>query len=87
MIDLPEGALEVVRLAVFLNKDIEVLDLGVRSYNCLRRFGIRTIADLCEAYFEGKLPKIRNLGQKSVYEIEFMLSKYLTDCGIGREGT
>lgn len=47
---------------------IENLDLSMRSYNCLRRAGIRTIGDLLNfTYYD--LIKIRNLGRKSMKEI------------------
>ena len=47
---------------------IENLDLTMRSYNCLKRAGIRTIGDLLNfSYYD--LIKIRNLGRKSMKEI------------------
>lgn len=47
---------------------IEELDLGVRSYNCLRRAGIYTIRELQKMNRED-LMKVRNLNQKSLEEI------------------
>ena len=49
---------------------IEVLDLGVRSYNCLKRAGIHTIGELCTRIqsTEG-LKTIRNCGKTSAAEI------------------
>ena len=47
---------------------IENLDLTMRSYNCLKRAGIRTIGELLNfSYYD--LIKIRNLGRKSMKEI------------------
>ncbi len=47
---------------------IENLNLTMRSYNCLKRAGIRTIGDLLNfSYYD--LIKIRNLGRKSMKEI------------------
>ena len=47
---------------------IENLDLSMRTYNCLKRAGIRTIGDLLNfSYYD--LIKIRNLGRKSMKEI------------------
>lgn len=47
---------------------IENLDLTMRTYNCLKRAGIRTIGDLLNfSYYD--LIKIRNLGRKSMKEI------------------
>lgn len=48
---------------------IDELDLTVRSWNCLRRAGIKTVGDVCEAAKDGRLVKMRNLGRKSLDEI------------------
>ena len=47
---------------------IEELDLGVRSYNCLKRAGIQTIGDLV-AKSEAELAAIPNFGRKSIDEV------------------
>jgi DNA-directed RNA polymerase subunit alpha len=52
---------------------IEELELGVRSYNCLKREGIQTIGDLL-AKTEAELLNVPNLGQKSVDEVQEKLS-------------
>ena len=57
------------------NDDINVLDLSVRSYNCLWRSGIHTINDLLGVTVE-ELSKVRNLGYKSYNEIVSVLEKY-----------
>ena len=54
---------------------IDVLDLTVRSYNCLRRAGINTVGDLL-LLSEDKLRTVRNLGNKSVKEILMKLEPY-----------
>jgi DNA-directed RNA polymerase subunit alpha len=46
---------------------IEELDLTVRSYNCLKREGINTVAELINLS-EDQLMNIRNFGSKSVDE-------------------
>jgi len=46
------------------NFPIEELELGVRSYNCLKRVGIETIGDLVMKT-EGELAAIPNFGKKS----------------------
>ena len=51
-----------------LAQTIDELDLSVRSYNCLKRAGIRTIEELLERNKED-LMKLRNLGRKSLREI------------------
>ena len=52
---------------------IEELDLSVRSYNCLKRAGINTIFELTQKTAEDML-KVRNLGKKSLEEVENKLS-------------
>lgn len=54
---------------------IDVLELSVRSYNCLRRAGINTMGDLL-LLSEDKLRTIRNLGNKSLREILMKLEPY-----------
>jgi DNA-directed RNA polymerase subunit alpha len=57
---------------------IEELELGVRSYNCLKRAGIQTVGDLISKS-EGELNAIPNFGKKSIDEvIETLGSRGLT---------
>jgi DNA-directed RNA polymerase subunit alpha len=57
---------------------IEELELGVRSYNCLKRAGIQTIGDLL-AKSENELGAIPNFGKKSIDEvIETLVSRGLS---------
>jgi len=53
---------------------IEELDLTVRSFNCLKRQGINTIADLIN-YTESELIGVRNLGSRQVDEVLEKLSE------------
>lgn len=48
---------------------IEELDLSVRAYNCLKRAGINTIGELVQRNQEDMM-KVRNLGRKSLEEVE-----------------
>lgn len=52
-----------------LEMTIEELDLSVRSYNCLKRAGINTVQELTERTMEDMM-KVRNLGKKSLEEVE-----------------
>lgn len=52
-----------------LEMTIEELDLSVRSYNCLKRAGINTVQELTERSMEDMM-KVRNLGKKSLEEVE-----------------
>jgi DNA-directed RNA polymerase subunit alpha len=47
---------------------IEELELGVRSYNCLKRAGVQTVGDLVSKT-EGELNAIPNFGKKSIDEV------------------
>ena len=55
----PEGMDEIL---------IEELELGVRSYNCLKRAGIQTVGDLLQKS-ESELNAIPNFGRKSIEEV------------------
>jgi DNA-directed RNA polymerase subunit alpha len=48
---------------------IEELELGVRSYNCLKRAGIQTVGDLVQKS-ESELNAIPNFGRKSIEEVK-----------------
>ena len=55
----------------FMGADITEVNLGVRSYNCLKRAGCSTIRDIFNCMGEDGqgLKKIRNLGTRSENEI------------------
>ena len=63
------------RFPIYINEqlrttEMEVLELSVRSLNCLRRAGIVTIGDFVEfIHCEDDLKRIRSCGDKSVKEI------------------
>ena len=52
-----------------LEMTIEELDLSVRAFNCLKRAGINTVAELVQRNQEDMM-KVRNLGKKSLEEVE-----------------
>jgi len=53
---------------------IEELDLSVRSYNCLKRAGINTVQELIRKT-EEEMMKVRNLGKKSLEEVQNKLKE------------
>ena len=53
---------------------IEELDLSVRSYNCLKRAAISTVAELTQKT-EEEMMKVRNLGKKSLKEVKEKLAE------------
>ncbi|MCL1790158.1 MAG: DNA-directed RNA polymerase subunit alpha [Peptococcaceae bacterium] len=52
-----------------LEMTIEEMDLSVRSFNCLKRAGINTVEELTQKTEEDMI-KVRNLGRKSLEEVE-----------------
>jgi DNA-directed RNA polymerase subunit alpha len=52
-----------------LEMTIEELDLSVRAYNCLKRAGINSVAELVQKN-EDDMMKVRNLGRKSLEEVQ-----------------
>lgn len=60
-----------------LEMTIEELDLSVRSYNCLKRAGINTVQELAQRSMDDMM-KVRNLGKKSLEEVE----RKLKDLGL-----
>ncbi|PWL43521.1 DNA-directed RNA polymerase subunit alpha [Christensenella sp. MSJ-20] len=57
-----------------LEKSIDDLDLSVRSYNCLKRAGINTVEELTKMTEEDMM-KVRNLGRKSLEEVQQKLAE------------
>ncbi|MBQ7566496.1 MAG: DNA-directed RNA polymerase subunit alpha, partial [Oscillospiraceae bacterium] len=68
VVDKPESQVNKV-----LELTIEELDLSVRSFNCLKRANINTVADLI-ARTEEDMMKVRNMGRKSLEEVQNKLS-------------
>ena len=52
-----------------LSMTIDELDLSVRSFNCLKRANINTVADLINKTGE-EMMKVRNMGKKSLDEVQ-----------------
>ena len=52
----------------------KVLELSVRSYNCLKRAGINTVEELINKTPEDMM-KVRNLGRKSLEEVQAKISE------------
>jgi len=64
-----------------LTKSVDELELSVRSYNCLKNAGIKTIADLV-MMTEGEILKTKNFGRKSLNEIKDLLEKMGLNLGM-----
>ena len=57
-----------------LEMTIDELELSVRSYNCLKRAGINTVEELCSKTND-EMMKVRNLGRKSLEEVQEKLKE------------
>ena len=57
-----------------LEMTVEELDLSVRSFNCLKRAGINLVGELIQKNVEDMM-KVRNLGKKSLEEVEGKLAE------------
>ncbi len=68
-----EGEFEPVAASGMDDVLIEELELGVRSYNCLKREGIQTVGDLVSKT-EAELLNIPNFGKKSIDEVKEKLA-------------
>ena len=66
---------EEARIRDLLNTPVEELELTVRSSNCLKNAGIRTIGDLARKT-EDEIAKTRNFGKKSLSEIKEKLREW-----------
>ncbi len=71
----PELEAEIPQAHGMENFPIEELELGVRSYNCLKRVGIETIGDLVSKT-EDELAAIPNFGKKSIEEVRETLAAH-----------
>jgi DNA-directed RNA polymerase subunit alpha len=71
--DTLEGDFEPVTAVGMDDVLIEELELGVRSYNCLKREGIQTVGDLVSKT-EAELLNIPNFGKKSIDEVREKLA-------------
>jgi DNA-directed RNA polymerase subunit alpha len=58
-----------------LDKSIDELGLSVRSLNCLKRAGKKSLRDLANAE-EPELMKLKNFGLKSLEEVQQLLREY-----------
>ena len=62
----------------------KVLELSVRSYNCLKRAGINTVEELTNRTSEDMM-KVRNLGRKSLEEVLAKLKELGLELSQGEE--
>jgi DNA-directed RNA polymerase subunit alpha len=69
------------RIADYFSRSVDELELSVRSYNCLKNAGIRTIGELVQKS-EAEMLKTKNFGRKSLNEIKDILNAMNLDFGM-----
>ena len=65
---------QTLQLRKVLKTPLEDLDLSVRAFNCLKAAKINSLSELVQ-YEQEDLMKFRNFGQKSLAEIEQVLTE------------
>ena len=85
LIEKITGSAPVIKEKDILNESIDALlnDISVRSYNCIKRAGIKTIRELLQ-YSYSEIAAIRNCGIRSATEIVEVLKGYGLD--VRKEG-
>lgn len=69
------GKIESDTTKHFADITLEELEFSVRTYNCLHRYGVRTLEDFL-GMTDIELMKVRNLGKKSLEEVISKASEY-----------
>ena len=72
-LELASAPSDAARAGASAEMTIDELDLSVRAFNCLKRAGINTVSELIQKDQEDMM-KVRNLGKKSLEEVEQKLA-------------
>ncbi len=83
--DKPEGEGEGMDYPSFLDKNVEDLELSVRSANCLKNADIQYIGQLVQKT-DAEMLKTKNFGRKSLNEIKALLQQHELTLGMNHEG-
>ena len=81
----PEGEGEGAVYPPFLDKNVEDLELSVRSANCLKNANIQYIGQLVQKT-DAEMLKTKNFGRKSLNEIKALLQQHELTLGMTHEG-
>lgn len=83
--DKPEGEDGEKSYPAFLDKNVEDLELSVRSANCLKNAQIGFIGELVQKT-DAEMLKTKNFGRKSLNEIKALLSEHSLTLGMKHDG-
>lgn len=72
---------DTVKIRNLLRKNVDEMELSVRSYNCLKANNIKTIADLVSKE-ESEMLKFKNFGRKSLNELMAKIKEMELDFGM-----
>ena len=81
----PEGEGEGTDYPPFLDKNVEDLELSVRSANCLKNANIQFIGELVQKT-DAEMLKTKNFGRKSLNEIKALLQQHELTLGMNHDG-
>ena len=81
----PEGEGDGADYPAFLDKNVEDLELSVRSANCLKNANIQYIGLLVQKT-DAEMLKTKNFGRKSLNEIKALLQQHELTLGMTHEG-
>ena len=81
----PAGEDGVADYPAFLDKNVEDLELSVRSANCLKNADIQYIGELVQKT-DAEMLKTKNFGRKSLNEIKALLQQHELTLGMNHEG-
>ncbi len=79
--DIPEPIIEEEQINENLLRNVDELELSVRSMNCLSNTNIRYIGDLVQRT-EAEMLKTKNFGRKSLKEIKSILKEMNLELGM-----
>lgn len=83
--DKPDSDKEDSSYPPFLDKNVEDLELSVRSANCLKNAQIQYIGQLVQKT-DAEMLKTKNFGRKSLNEIKALLAEHDLTLGMKHEG-
>ncbi len=81
----PVGEDGIADYPAFLDKNVEDLELSVRSANCLKNADIQFIGELVQKT-DAEMLKTKNFGRKSLNEIKALLQQHELTLGMNHEG-